>query len=239
MAGVTDSCMDIDKYSTSYLHYYTLDIPVLLEKYLKQKPWQTFAELGCGDGGLLYALNKTGYFKDKDVFAIDISRDRVNVAQKIDPSIKCFEDDVCHIKNIKDHYIDFLVSKQVIEHVLEEESMLKEIARILKNNGIVYFSTVYKKKFAWYFYRCNGRWVLDPTHIREYTNEKSLTDLFAGSGLKIVESKKTLFCFPLTDFICKRMGLGRDAYKYKGMRFLRNFKIPIFGYYEWEMILTK
>ena len=239
MADLTANRMDINLYSTSYLHYYTFDIPKLLEKYLLCVPWQAFAELGCGDGALLYALNAKGYFISKNITAIDISKDRVCAAQSIDPGIKCFEDDVCCIKTLEDGTIDFLVSKQVIEHVPDELSMLNEMARILKKNGTIYFSTVFKNKRAWYFYRCNGKWVLDPTHVREYTDEDCLRNLIACSGLNILESKKTLFWFPLADFICKRIGLGRSIYQKKGMHFLRRFKIPILGYYEWEMILTK
>ncbi len=239
MAGLTGSCMDINKYSASFLHYYTLDIPALLEKYLKQVKWQTFAELGCGDGALLYALSKGGYFKDKQACAVDISSERVLAAQKIDRSVKCFQGDVCDIKDISNGSVDLLVSKQVIEHVENEERMVKEVSRVLNESGVAYFSTVFKKRYAWYFYRCKGKWALDPTHVREYMEESPLLELFAKHGLRVLESKKTLFWFPVTDFIFKRLKSGRNIYHSKFLNLLRKLKLPIPGYYEWEMVLKK
>ncbi len=239
MAVIKDTCMDINTYSTSYLHYYTSEIPKLLKEYLDRCTWSSFVELGCGDGALLDALSKRGYFRGKTAFAIDISCERLNFARSIDPSIKCFQDDVCHIKNLSDESADFIVSKQVIEHVQEEESMVSEISRVLRCSGTAYVSTVFKKKFAWYFHRCNGRWVLDPTHIREYTKESGLLELFVKHGLKVLENRKSLFWFPVTDFIFKRMGFGRNIYRFGIMNLLRKIKVPILGYYEWEMVFQK
>ncbi len=239
MAVIKDTCMDINTYSISYLHYYTSEIPNLLKVYLDRGTWSSFVELGCGDGALLDALSKKNYFRGKDVAAIDISSERLDFVRAIDPSIKCFQDDVCHIKSLNNESADFVVSKQVIEHVQEEESMVSEISRILKVSGTAYVSTVFKKKLAWYFHRCNGRWVLDPTHIREYTEENALLDLFVKHGLKVLENRKSLFWFPVTDFIFKRIGLGRNIYRSRFIKFLRKIKVPIFGYYEWEMVFTK
>jgi 2-polyprenyl-3-methyl-5-hydroxy-6-metoxy-1,4-benzoquinol methylase len=229
--------MNIEQYSKKFIHYYHLEIPRLLQKYLAGSKGNAFCDLGCGDGSLLYALNENGYFKDKVVFALDASEERINVAKQINPAFKCFKDDVCAIKNLQSQSIDFTVSTQVIEHIPDEECMIREIKRILKKDGLVYLTTVFKKRYGWYFYRCNGKWTIDPTHLREYTDDKPLLQLFHKYGFDILENKMTLLWFPLFDFILKRIGLDRKIYLKKVFHVLRQIKIPIIGYYSWEMVL--
>ena len=118
--------MDVEEYS-KYLQFYTDEIPELLVKYLNKANWKSYLDLGCGDGALLYALNKKGYFYGKIVYAIDLSESRISLAKRIDKDFRCFVDDACNIQTIKDNSIDFLVSTHVIEHVTHDEAMVKEI----------------------------------------------------------------------------------------------------------------
>jgi 2-polyprenyl-3-methyl-5-hydroxy-6-metoxy-1,4-benzoquinol methylase len=170
--------MDIEKYSEIGPQFYATEIPGLLNKYLEQDNWQSYLDCGCGDGSLLYALKVNGFLKRKNIFAIDLSKNRINLVKKIDSSINAFVDSAEELKAIKNESIDFLVSTQVIEHV-DDKKMINEIYRVLKNDGIAYLSTVHKKWYGWYFYRNNGKWVLDPTHLREYSDDRQLFNLIA------------------------------------------------------------
>lgn len=203
-----------------------------------KKP-KSFLDLGCGDGSLLYFLNKKWYFKDKKVYAVDFSKYRIELIKKINPKFKCFVNDACNITNIKNDSIDFLNSTQLIEHVSSDEKMIKEISRILKKNGTVYLSTVFKKWYAWYFYKYNGKWALHPEHIREYTKDKQLIDLFEKEDFKILENKKKLFWFPLVEPIFRKLKIRRNIFENKFIKLLRNIKFPIIGYYEWELFFEK
>jgi len=228
--------MDIEEYS-KYRQFYSEDAPELLLKYLNRANWNSFLDLGCGDGSLLYALNKKGYFDGKIVYAIDLSESRINLVKKINKDFICFVGDACNIKNIKDNSIDFLVSTQLIEHVQNDEMMIKEIKRALTENGIIYISTVFKKWYGWYFYRCNGKWVLDPTHLSEYTKDSQLLDIFRQHGFEIIENKKTITQRPVVDFIFKRLGVNRYIFiNNPFLKLIRNLKVPIFGYYNWEIV---
>ena len=73
---------------------------------------------------------------------------------------------------------DFIYSSQVIEHLEDDKKMIKEFSRLLKSKKFFYVSSVIKRPFTIYKYRNNGRFVLDPTHEREYSNEKEFLDLF-------------------------------------------------------------
>jgi len=229
--------MDIEKYSKN-IQFYLGEIPPLLFEFLEKSKWKTYLDLGCGDGALLYALNKKGYFKDKLVYAIDLSKNRINLVKKINKNFKCFLDDACNT-SLEDNAIDFLLSTDVIEHVSDDEDMICEINRVLAPKGTVYLTTVFKKWYGWYFYRCNGKWTLDPTHVREYSNDRQLLDVLRKHNLEIIVNKKSLVWRPIINFFLRRMSTNRHLYDNSIFKLLRNFKIPILGYYNWKIICKK
>jgi len=231
--------MDIENYSKYKKFYYGDGIPDLLAKYINKTKVETILDLGCGDGLLLRALDNLGYLKSKKVYAIDLSQERVNLVQEINKEFKCFAEDACSATSIKDGSIDFLMATQLIEHVQDDDKMVKEISRMLAENGTVYLSTNLKKWYGWYFYRNNGKWVLDPTHIREYSNERQLLDILDKYNFKVIESKKTQTRRALRDFFLKRMGANVYAYKNRFLNRLPILGVPVLGYYEWELVFTK
>lgn len=231
--------MDIEKYSELAPQYYSDEIPPLLKKYLENNSYNNILDCGCGDGSLLYSLDKRGYFKNKTVYALDLSKKRIDLVKKINPSIIARVDNAERLDEIKNYSIDIYIATQVIEHVNDKE-MIANIIRTVKKNGIIYISTVFKKWYGWYFYRQNGKWLLDPTHLREYTSEKQLLRLFDQNIFEILESKKTLQRFPVIDFIIKMMRIkNRRIYAKKLFKTVRLIKIPVLGYYNWEIILKK
>jgi hypothetical protein len=56
--------------------------------------------------------------------------------------------------------------------------------KLTKPSGFIYISSVIKKPWAVYKYRNKGKFVLDPTHEREYKDKEEFSSLF--SGLKII-----------------------------------------------------
>jgi 2-polyprenyl-3-methyl-5-hydroxy-6-metoxy-1,4-benzoquinol methylase len=218
--------------------FYTDGVTPLLSDYLDRSTWNTCLDLGCGDGSLLNALEKQGYLAGKSVYAIDLSKSRIDLVKKINKDFACLVRDVCDTK-LESGSIDFLLSTQVIEHVEDDTGMVGEIHRILAAKGTVYLSTVFKKWYGWYFYRCNGKWTLDPTHVREYTQDGQMVDLFRKYDFKILENKKTLDGRPVLDSIMRRIGAGRNVYDNRLLRMLRAISIPIPGYYIWEIVCVK
>ena len=232
--------MKLETYSKKFMHYHADSLPELLEGIFKKRPPQKMADLGSGDGSILFALSSLGYLnKVKEIIAIDISADRIENIHDIDTRIQCHVADVSNLSMIKEASLDLAISSQVIEHLPDDEIFIKEAHTVLKKDGLFFLSTVFKKWYGWYFYRCNGKWVLDPTHVREYTQTSALENLVLKHGFEILKSKKALFWFPITDFILKRIGMKRTIYANPFMKLLRKIKIPILGYYNWEMVLVK
>ncbi len=232
--------IDIENYAKFGPQYYSTEIFPLLRKYLKSEKYSSLLDCGCGDGKMMYTLKTQGFLADKEVYAFDLSKSRIEIVKKIDPSIRVFVDDAEKMSNVKDNSIDFFISEQVIEHVVNPAVMLDCINRVVKKGGTAYLSTVFKKWYGWYVYRNNGRWVLDPTHLREYTKDSELFDIIDKDKFEILESKKNLLFFPIVDSLIKRLHLkNRTLYNNKILRLLRKIKRPVLGYYNWEIVLRK
>ena len=234
--------MRTDKYSNKFKHYYTGEIPPLIKNILNKycMSIKSIADLGSGDGAILYALLKKKYLGNiEKVIAVDLSLERINNVRKLNDKILCIVADVCRLEILHDLSIDFVISNQVIEHLEGEEKFIKEVHRVLSKDGLFYLSTVFKKWYGWYFYRCNDKWTLDPTHVREYTDTNQLMDIIKKYKFEILNDSKILQWFPITDFIWKRIGMKINTYDNKFLKIFRKIKIPILGYYNWELVLKK
>jgi len=222
----------------SRLQFYSDELPPLLERYLNADQWQTCLELGCGDGSLLSALDNNGYLSGKTVYALDISAHRLGNVRTINADLGCVVADAGQVP-VRSDSIDFAISTQVIEHVPDDAAMVKEFHRMMGSGRTLYLATIFKKWYGWYFYRCNGKWVIDPTHLREYTNDRQLTDIFSENGFEILENRKSPNVFPLIDAVTRRVGGGKNVYNNRGLRTLRKIRLPIPGYYIWELVCRK
>ena len=220
------------------VQFYTDDLPQVLLSYVNGAQWSTFADLGCGEGVILNALWKRGLLDGKSVYAVDLSEDRLSRVKQINSQIVCVPADACHTP-IASGSVDFLISTQVIEHVPDDEALVKEIQRILQPGGVAYVDTIFKKWYGWYFYRCNGKWTIDPSHLREYSSDDQLLDHFRRHGLEIVATRKTLRRTPVIDSALRRLGAPRSAYDNKFLKVLRNVTLPIAGYYIWGIVCKK
>lgn len=229
--------MNLEPYSQRK-QFYTADVPPLLLDLLDNTRWSSCLDLGCGDGALLHALNDKGYLAGKSVCAVDLSSARLGLVRQINQDFRCVLADVCDTQ-LPEGSIDFLITTQVIEHVASDADMVKEMRRVLHSSGTLYLSTVFKKWYGWYFYRCNGKWTLDPTHLREYTSDDQLLDIFRGYGFDILANQKSLDGRPVMDSILRRVGAGKSVYNNRFLNLLRAVSIPIPGYYIWELVARK
>jgi len=234
--------MQFQNYSEVFLHYLSEDVPEKITYTINEfKSQVRVIDVGCGDGAILYGLSKSQFIdKFRVLYAVDLSPHRLAKVATISELIKIIEADATKIP-IENNSVDFIISNQLIEHLENEAKFLAECYRILDNDGRLYISTVFKKWYGWYFYKNKfNNWVIDPTHVREYTNEKHLFELINENSLSILSSSKKIFWFPITDFILKRIGFANDIYiNYKILNWLRKVKVPIFGYYNWEIVCMK
>lgn len=103
----------------------------------------TVVDLGCGPGYFTIELAKI--FKNGIIYAIDPDKKSIKILEE-----KIKENDIKNViiynsraQNldfIKDNSIDFIFSNLVLCCTIDHEGYIKEMNRILKNNGLAYIS---------------------------------------------------------------------------------------------------
>ncbi|MGC8654647.1 MAG: class I SAM-dependent methyltransferase [Candidatus Kryptoniota bacterium] len=143
-------------------------------------------DVGCGDGSFIMRV------KDRfdEVFGIDVSPTAVELCRK--GGIKAIQ---VNLNNqtipYPDGFFDTVVSLEVIEHIFDPLSFLKEIYRVMTPGGILIISTPNIRKLQRIFSIIMGhfpRTSYDPVgfdggHLHYFTS-KDLSNLLLESGFK-------------------------------------------------------
>lgn len=232
------------------MHFYDGEFSVLLELGLAltnviEKPG--IVDLGCGDGKLIFALDKREILKNVgEIVGVDVSESRIERLRKELPFVKGIVSDALNVKELPDSSFDFVICSQLVEHVGNDDMLMLEIKRLLKGRGLVYISSVIKKWYGAYFYFKDGSFRLDPTHVREYSSVDELVGLIANQGFEIISVKTRQVMFPLSDLIARlfiKIGLLKPNVRfYQQHTFLyeiRRLLIPVVGYKSIEVLARK
>ena len=137
-------------------------------------------DIGCAEGHTIRWL-RTLFPGRYQLIGIDLSQVRIKKALEDKSHSAIFCTGSAEALPIADGVMQFVIASQVIEHVPDDVQMLREIDRVLVPGGRFQIDTVYKKKWARYFYRSPAGWAIDPTHIREYTDIESFISKFPTS----------------------------------------------------------
>lgn len=194
-------------YSRTQIHFLTQP-PEWLPRLEKVGHPHSILDLGAG-GGRNSAYLRTK-FPGAHVVALDLSFIRCSSCrQTTGADVVC--GDAMRLP-FPDDSFDMVLSTQVIEHVPDDRAFVKEAVRILKRGGMMILSSVLRLPHGWYFYRHQGRWVLDPTHVREYGSRGEFAALF-DSGLSVLDSAVDPIRFSPAHFVYRllaRAGLVRN-----------------------------
>jgi ubiquinone/menaquinone biosynthesis C-methylase UbiE len=196
--------MDFNEYSRTFLHFHTEEIPNLVSENLKGKSYD-IVDLGAGDGALLIALKLGGFLDNsKKVVAVDLSIDRCERLRNYsDFEVIC--SDVTDVPELKNNSFDFVICTQVIEHV-DQEKLLSEINRVLRPSGTLYVASLVKKSYGWWYYRtADGKWAMDPTHLREYSSQEEFENVVKSAGFTIVKTELSPLKLSVLEFIVRRV----------------------------------
>lgn len=105
-------------------------------------------DLGCGDGRLAPLWQSiTG----AETHGLELSPDAVQTAQQMFPSINYKQGDAVNT-GYKNSCFDIVVCQEVLEHIEEQEKLVNECGRIIKNGGYLVLTTPNK----YYFDRRKG-----------------------------------------------------------------------------------
>jgi len=149
---------------------------------------KTVLDVGCGDGALTYRIAERG----ADIIGIDNSEEGIKLAKEIFNKKKMPANFIlasAYNMPLKNNSIDCAVLSDVIEHVREPERLLKEIKRLLRNNGKLVISTPYRF----------GELLWDKYHVREYYPSELRSSLESDfKNIEIIESHPALWMFLYT-----------------------------------------
>lgn len=113
--------------------------PILWESFFQQmfkyanlyKPSGKILDIGCGSGFFIQLAKKKGY----DTYGVELNKEAVEYARKT------FSLNIQNIDlvaaNFPDNYFDIITCSQLLEHIAKPNDLLKEIHRILKDDGIL------------------------------------------------------------------------------------------------------
>ena len=147
-------------------------------------------DVGCGEGQTGWFLKKSG--KAREVVGIELNEDAAKRAEgRLD---KVIHGDVEKLAlPFQTGYFDYIIFGDVLEHLSDPWNTLKRLKRHLSSSGfavasipnIAYWEILKDLIFfdKWAYIDAG---ILDRTHLRFFT-EKSLIDLFEGSGFEIKE----------------------------------------------------
>ncbi len=182
-----------------------------------------FLDLGCDDGTLTIDLSKK--IKTNKNYGVEIVEERAKEAEKKGIKVKKF--DLNKKFEFQDNFFDCIHANQVIEHLYDSDSFLKEIYRILKKGGYAIISTenasswcnIFASILGWQIFSLTnfsnlGAGIGNPfslhkerfgteswNHVRIY-NYRGLKEYFEIAGFT-VEKVQGAGYFPLPSFFGK------------------------------------
>ena len=92
-------------------------------------------DIGCYDGTLGNVLIKKG----NEVYGIEISKEVAEIAKRKGLKVK-IQDFASHF-DFDNKFFDLVVAAEVIEHIVDTDSFIEEIKRVLKPNGFLVLTT--------------------------------------------------------------------------------------------------
>jgi len=149
------------------------------KKYIKNKK---ILDIGCWTGQFIQLAQK----QTRNVYGIDPNKEATQYAQKTYPSARFYNGSVEKLP-FKKNTFDVVTFLEVIEHIPKrnETKALKEIARVLKKDGLLVISTPYNNPLSI---------LLDPAFFlmgHRHYSQKQMTTLMKSNGFQIVNVYKT------------------------------------------------
>ncbi|MCC7436654.1 class I SAM-dependent methyltransferase [Candidatus Nomurabacteria bacterium] len=169
------------KYKSDFAQFqseYTTKYPnsLHMRTYLPPLKGKSVLDVGCGSGiDLAFFASQ----KPKKLAGCDISPELVMIAKQKVPSAEIRNDSFSYISQ-KNEVFDIVWSKYALNCTLDIMTPLKEIYRVLKNNGTAYIQVTHPFR------------TLSFLKSKDYFSEKLLVEYPVNNGEKLVEPHHTI-----------------------------------------------
>lgn len=137
-------------------------------------------DVGCGSGWVA----KEFLQKNKTVISLDISKSNPHKVKQLYPSQSHFQVVADSFRlPFESNSIDCVIASEIIEHVVDPKSFLKELFRVVRKDGRLIISTPYKEKIRYVLcIHCNKKTPVN-AHLHSF-DEDSLSELYRENDLK-------------------------------------------------------
>jgi 2-polyprenyl-3-methyl-5-hydroxy-6-metoxy-1,4-benzoquinol methylase len=160
-------------------------------------------DVGCSHGAFDFELVRRGYH----VIGVDINKESIGVGEKIRDSLK-FKNITFHHMDILSNdfpnkFFDVIIMFEALEHIKEDDRLIRELCRILKDDGTVMLSVPYTERVDEYNeplgacmmkdggYFCIGE---GGSHYRNGYNMDRMRGLLEKNGFNL--ARWEYLCFP-------------------------------------------
>jgi 2-polyprenyl-3-methyl-5-hydroxy-6-metoxy-1,4-benzoquinol methylase len=168
------------EFTSDYLRLMERSFQATLNLFAGYKPGGRVLEIGCGDGQFLRYLSANGY----EIYGLDFSEHAVRRTRKNTGSGNIFLGTLEEAK-YKDGYFDVVCLFEVLEHLSDPLGELREIRRVLKEEGVV-AGTVPNFNSLERILLGNCWYGIDfPRHLYHFT-KKSINNILSKAGFKIL-----------------------------------------------------
>jgi len=160
-------------------------------------------DIGCGEGHFLNLARKKGF----DVFGIDFNENAIKVAKEK----FCIENVYPYtleefIEKFPDEKFDFVFFFHLLEHLEDPLNFMKNIKKILKEDGYIAFSLPNPKRFSLHS-NFREEWDFPPHHLTRW-NEKSINKLLNITGFELIKKEESLKISEILGIIMVKMSFG-------------------------------
>lgn len=159
-------------------------------KYIKRSNMNVL-DIGCDDAFIRKMIHSGTYYSGTNYIGVELKRKSLQKASDKMPKCNTPAAFVCQdlyrgLPFIKDKSIDIVICMEIIEHLEEKagENLIKEMSRVLKDDGIIFMSQPNHDPSYWYVWR-KHRKTGYPWHLRERTVEE-FRKLYKKNGFKCV-----------------------------------------------------
>lgn len=153
----------------------------------KKSDYPSILDVGCASGIIGQLLGWK-----KNIYGIEKNRLLAKKAQKYCEKVFLIDLDEFKPEIFRDKKFDFIICGDVIEHIKEDEELIKQLTQLLDRGGIMIVSLPNIAQIFFRFLHLFGKWsyqetgVMDKSHLHFYTRETA-EKLLVKSKLKILE----------------------------------------------------
>ncbi|HTE48586.1 MAG TPA: class I SAM-dependent methyltransferase [Candidatus Paceibacterota bacterium] len=150
-------------------------------------------DTSCQDGGFLSALIKNSNGKNLKVYGVDLIGADIEKAKKLIPK-GFFEITDNASLPFPDQTFDIVISSFTLHHMANPISSIKEMARVVKNGGIIYLIDIIAENKIFNFILKRMK-CPEPYHFEKYYSFEEIKNLLSKTGLTI-DKKIKAAAFP-------------------------------------------